>query len=931
MLSNSQMFLLSSVMFLPMPISWKLAIYNFFSASPISHLSPTAFVFLISLGPILTLLFLYFAVKFLLSLTRTVTPLVLVRFRGKPEEKKFLELTFPSDTGKSAYATEQLYTLLHTLARRKDGFLGITFGIKKEHSLEIVSTKNEGIRYILAADLKSVEIIKRSLLSFLPGLKIREIGDYLTSVPALNIGAKDKKDEKVHVGVVELFLSSDFVLPLQNQKILKEHDFISYLTGAMTRLDKDELISFQIVTTPVLAGSHNKAISHMQRLRYSMKKGLPIEPLLATGFSLPLPSFVLFVLSPLVWLFVLAFKFIVSMPALLLDTSGKSALILQTQPKPDLQALLNPYEQELQTVIKEKIGQHLFETSIRVLIIAKSKEELEERAEGLYSSFGPFTSPYQGLTVKRAFPRSYVSKKRLLSFRQRSVSSGLFSRQNPILSTSELSDIYHFPYTDTTKTEDIVKTLSPELPAPLFLKTGKKLDVIFARNNYGNSTTDIGLTDDERARHVYLLGRTGSGKSTIIYHMAKEDIQRGRGIAVIDPHGDLAEALLATVPDERINDLIYFNPFDLKYPIRINLLELPEGLEDDELELEKELVTESVISVFRRIFSKEEYVNAHRIEYILRNTIYTSFAVPDRTLFTIYKLLTNQDFRKKVVNTLDDENLKDFWNNEFGKASSWQIVKMISGVTAKVGRFLYSPTAKRIIEQPKSTISFDEILDQQKILICNLSEGKIGEDTAQVLGLTIIAKIHQAALRRARIESSERKPFYLFVDEFQNFATTSFTRILSGGRKFGLRLTLAEQSSAQQQDRQVVNVILANTGTVICFATASPLDEQMMESQFSPHVSRHDLTNLPKYRFYIKMSATNPEEPFSGETLPIDAKKDTKKIEKIIEASRKNYASVYQKPKPKQIVKVPKKVNQSDRNTKGKKAFKQFIPDDVKN
>ena len=639
-----------------------------------------------------------------------------------------------------------------------------------------------------------------------------------------------------------------------------------------------------------------------------MKKGLPIEPQLVTGFSLPLPSFIIFLLSPLVWLFVLAFKFIVSMPALLLDTSSKSALILQTQPKPDPKLLLNPYEQELQTVVKEKIGQHLFETSIRVLIIAKSKVELESRAEGLYSSFGPFTSPYQGLTVKGTSPRFYVSKRRLLQFRERSMSGRLFGGNNPILSTSELSDVYHFPYTETTKTEDIVKTLSPEFPAPLSLKKGRKLDVVFAKNNYGNSTTYIGLTDDERARHVYLLGRTGSGKSTIIYHMAKEDIQKGRGVAVIDPHGDLAEALLATVPEDRIDDLIYFNPFDLKYPVRINLLELPKELEDDELELEKELVAESVISVFRRIFSKEEYVNAHRIEYILRNTIYTSFAVPDRTLFTIYKLLTNKDFRNKVVNTLDDENLKDFWNNEFGKASSWQIVKMISGVTAKVGRFLYSPTAKRIIEEPKSTINFDQILDQGKILICNLSEGKIGEDTAQVLGLTIIAKIHQAALRKARVDSSERKPFYLFVDEFQNFATTSFTRILSGGRKFGLRLTLAEQSSAQQQDRQVVNVILANTGTVICFATASPLDEQMMESQFSPIVTRHDFTNLPKYRFYIKMSATNPEEPFSGETIPIDVKKDPEKIQKLIEASRKNYASVYIKPKKEKVLKeTPKK------------------------
>ena len=261
--SNSQMFLLSIIMFSPLPMSWKLAIYNFFTHLPLPNLSPMMITILIAAGPILTLLFLYFVIKFIIYVVKVFAPLVLSRFSKKEDDKKFLELTFPSDTSKSAYATEQLYTLLHTLARRKDGFLGITFGIKKEYSLEIVSTKKEGIRFILAADPKSIDIIKRSLLSFLPGLKIAEIGDYLTNVPALNTKQEDAKGKAAHVGVVELTLSSDFALPLQNQKTLDKHDFISYLTGAMTNLDVGELISFQIVTTPVLSGTHNKAISHM--------------------------------------------------------------------------------------------------------------------------------------------------------------------------------------------------------------------------------------------------------------------------------------------------------------------------------------------------------------------------------------------------------------------------------------------------------------------------------------------------------------------------------------------------------------------------------------------------------------------------------------------------------------------------------------------
>ena len=305
----------------------------------------------------------------------------------------------------------------------------------------------------------------------------------------------------------------------------------------------------------------------------------------------------------------------------------------------------------------------------------------------------------------------------------------------------------------------MVTSHSSELPSPLSVKNNSNFDVVFGKNKYDNVETDIGLTDDDRSRHVYAIGQTGSGKTTIIFHMAKDDIQKGRGVAVIDPHGDLAEDLLYSVPENRFNDCIYLNPFDIGHPIGINLLELKEGLNDDELEQEKELVCESVISVFRRIFSKDENTDSHRIEYILRNTIYTAFTVKDATIFTVYDLLNNPKFQESITAKLEDENLKNFWLNEFGKAGKFQAVKMVSGVTAKIGRFLFSPTAKRMLEQPKSTINFDEIISSGKILICNLAEGKLGEDTSQLLGTTIIAKLQQAFMRRVRTPATNRKPF----------------------------------------------------------------------------------------------------------------------------------------------------------------------------
>ena len=224
---------------------------------------------------------------------------------------------------------------------------------------------------------------------------------------------------------------------------------------------------------------------------------------------------------------------------------------------------------------------------------------------------------------------------------------------------------------------------------------------------------------------------------------------------------------------------------------------------------------------------------------------------------------------------------------------------MVGGVTAKIGRLLFSPTAKRILEQHKSTINFDELMNSEKIIICNLSQGKLGEDTSRLLGITIMTKIQQAALKRSNIPENKRTPFYLYVDEFQNFATTSFTKMLSEGRKYKLRVTIAEQTTSQQHDRDIVNVILANVTTVVCFRSANFIDEELMSNQFSPYIDKGEIANLPKYCFYIKVSALVPEEPFSGKTIYIPLIKDTKKIDKLIEASRKNWTKKYQNTKEK--------------------------------
>lgn len=858
-----------------MPSNDLLNLFNTWTSRSIDYFWSDLLPILIAVAIILVV---FIVLSILLTVVRYVT-------NRRNYAKTFLELTFPADTTKSAFATEQLYILLHTRSKRHR-LLEKLLGKKKIYSLELVSTKEGGIRYIIAVAQEEADVIRRSLISFLPGIKIKEIEDYLPE----NI--------EDAVSLVELQLSGDFVLPLLDQKALGEHDPMTYLTGHMTKLAMDELLVFQLVVTPLLPSIHGRMFQRTKELKSRIYDGLNLTPILKKRRTY-MPSVLQATVRAVGWILRGLFKVVISLPSLLFDPNSKSIPIFQTEQGMAKKDAENPYESELGELIKTKIDQHLFETSLRILVVGKTPQAARRRAEELIAAFRPFASSHQSFITRKTYFMSL--RQQLDRLKERRLSSSFFA-QNPILSSSEISDLYHFPHTKTTRTEDLIKSKSQELPAPLVLKNNLSLDVVFGKNSYGNTTSAIGLTDDDRSRHIYMIGQTGSGKSTVMYHMAKDDIAKGRGLAVVDPHGDLVEDLLAVIPESRMNDLVYFNPFDIKHPIGINLLELTPNLDDDEAELEKELVCESVISIFRRVFNKDEHSDAHRIEYVLRNTIYTAFTVKDATIFTVYDLLNDPSFQKPVVSALRDLNLQHFWKNEFGRAGNYQIVKMVSGVTAKIGRFLFSPTAKRILEQPNSTIRFDDILDSGKILLCNLAEGKVGEDTSQLLGTMIIAKIHQAAMRRARQERSIRKPFYLFIDEFQNFATSSFTKLLSGGRKFGLRITIAEQSTAQQSDRNMVNVILANTGTVVCFRTASPIDEELMLAQFAPLIKQGDIGNLPRYSFYMRLAATEPTDPFSGQTLPIDAPKDDAKVGKLLEASRRNHAIIYQKPVPKEPI-----------------------------
>ena len=804
---------------------------------------------------IIVLLVAYYAIKLYLSWREANRPVI------------FLEVVPPSSTEQSSFTTTQLFTSVHGVLRQRSWVLRI-FDVTKSYAFEIVSTKDKGIRYLLRLPADDADIIKKTLISYLSGVQIKEVNDYL-----------DIQSTKGHV--IDIRLTKHFAFPLKKQDNLTEYDPIAYITGTMTKLADDELVAVQVIVLPV-SRTISRVISRLRSL-FLVNKDVLTELRGSNQFGSLFTAVIHFCLQ------------ILLLPIGLLVfvmTGGREGPMLPI-PLFGMKLPDSTYKDIVETQIKNKIDQQLFTVSLRFLTISDSSMSRRTIERGFVAALSPFTNA----GFQRLRPKRYLNIKALKNLMHWLFKLRLHSLTgNLILSTSELADFYHFPYTSTTKTENLSKLYSRELPAPLSLKQKTVCDLYFAKNLYGGTETKIGMTLDERRRHTYILGATGTGKSTMLLSMIQQDIEHNKGLCVIDPHGDLIEQVLSIVTRKRIPEVVYFNPDDISYPMGINLLELTPGLNAEDAVREKEFIAESIISVFHKIYS-DKY-SGPRMEYILRNTIHTAFTVPDATLFTIYKLLINTTFRKSVVRNLTDENLKDFWKYEFAKAGDYQKVKMISPITNKIGRFLFSPTAKRILEQPKSTINFDTILNDGKVLLCNLSKGKIGEDNSSVFGVLIMAKIQLAALKRARMKPEDRKDFYLYVDEFQNFATPAFAQILSEARKYRLGAILAHQTTSQIEEDSLVNVTLANTGTVICFRTANPEDERMILPQFRPYIEQGEIANLPSYHFYMKLGALNPEEPFSGVTIPVHIGYSQNRVNEVVESSRKLYAKPYTIEKP---------------------------------
>ncbi len=532
------------------------------------------------------------------------------------------------------------------------------------------------------------------------------------------------------------------------------------------------------------------------------------------------------------------------------------------------------------SLIQQKIDKRTINTAFKIAVATNDRKKSKLLLENIAASYQAITqSESNSLRLQnRYFFKKYFLKK---------MSKRSF-KASPLLNLSleETATLFHLPSQKLANIHNISwgKKILGEAPERLpIVNQDTPEDIrsnvnVIAETIYKNKNTKYGLLRNDRRRHVYVIGKTGTGKSTLLANMVINDLKHNEGICVIDPHGDLVETLLDFIPKHRINDVIYFDPSDQDRTVQINLFE-------GENVIHRELIASGIISVFQKLYS---YSWGPRLEYILRNCLLTLLKSKEAKLSDVLDLLTNKKFRDDIVEKLDDPILKNFWVNEYNKMQERQRNESIASILNKVGQFVSSPIVRNVVNTNQSSFSIEELMAQGKILLVNLSQGRLGEDNATLLGAMMITKIQLAAMARVNVPEEKRPDFYLYVDEFQNFATDAFIKILSEARKYHLNLTLANQY-IDQIPEEVRNAIFGNCGNIISFVMGAG-DATYFQAEYGGIYTQDDLVNLDKHQIINKITIDNVlSRPFPAYTLPL-AKSSNQNREKVVRNSRERYA-----------------------------------------
>jgi hypothetical protein len=735
-----------------------------------------------------------------------------------------LMLEVPRTNDKKELAAEQMLAALHGILRTKRE-LKLSGTLQEHISLEVAAI-GQRLRFYIWTPKHLQAFVEGQIYAQYPTVQIYE-------------QEEDYAQRQLHHTVIhstELRLTADETIPIKTFPSF-EVDPLAAITATLAKLDKeDEEMWIQIMARPIHDDWHRKGARMVARI----KRG---GGLFGGGSG---ASFAAETLSALL-----------RPPA-----AGEN--------KPPE---ISERDKSRISAIEEKSNKLGYQVKIRLVYAGHDQHTAKLRMQALVGAFKQFnTTNLNGFESKGAT----FSREKQLEYQTR-----FFVDKGFILNIEELASLFHLPHT-TVETPNIVwattKTAEPPSNVPIQV-AGQESDIsLLGVTNFRGSNTVFGLLRADRGRHVYILGQTGTGKSGALELLTLSDIYYDQGFAVIDPHGDYAQHVLNFIPQRRLEDVVYFNPADTAYPIGFNPLEIT----DPSL---KGHISSELVGVLKRLFAESW---GPRLEYILRYSLLALLDYPDSTMLDITRMLTDKKFRANVISHIDDPVVKNFWVTEFASWNDKFASEAVAPVLNKVGAFTANPMIRNIIGQPKSTFNIRKIMDEGKILVVNLSRGLMGEDNAGILGAMMVTKIQLAAMGRADLPQEQRRPFYLYVDEFQNFATDSFATILSEARKYGLNLTVANQYISQMSET-VRSAVFGNVGTIVCFRI-SPDDAPFLQKYFEPQFEAGDLIQQHS-RFFVTTMMINDEKApaFSAKTLNLPVPPDNITA-RIIALSRERYA-----------------------------------------
>ncbi len=691
-------------------------------------------------------------------------------------------------------------------------------------SVEYAALEGEILFYVVVPR-SLVSFVEKQITSFYPDAVIDEVQDY-------NIFTKES-----HTSSTYLLTSQRYFKPLKTYETMKS-DPLNAITNAFSKLAKDEGAAVQIMLRPAKSGWHKKARKEAQKLLNPKKKGIVIW-------------------NPITW-FSAMFTTM---------TYGTALFKLESGEERQTGERVSQMTEELSKTMDMKAGSPGYHAAIRIVTSASSKKKSDEQLENVIGGFNQFSE----IAGNILFRTRYHNHRRLVAdFIRRAPKIPIIRRiRHPrlLLCSLELAGLFHFPSIVYNKVTTIKWQNYKIVPSPKNVPSDSEEagenSVKLGTNVYRGAKKDVYMKFNDRFRHFYIVGQTGTGKSTMMINLAVQDFLNGNGCCVVDPHGSLAEALLPRIPRERANDVIYFNPADTERPIGLNMLE-------GKSEEEKDLIALDAMNMMVKMFGEEIF--GPRIQDYFRNGCLTLMADEDEggAITDLVRLFTDDEWQKYKVTKVANPIVRSFWEKQMAQTGQREKQEMIPYFAAKFGQFTTNTLIRNIVGQVKSAFDFHDVMSQKKLLIMNLSKGLVGDINSQLMGMIIVNKVQVAAMRRQKQSDEERVPFFLYIDEFQNYVTESIESILSEARKYKLGLCMAHQylDQLEKESKLSANVnlkgaVFGNIGTMMFYKIGAQ-DAEYCAKEMAPAFSESDLINLDKYKAVMKLSVdTQPSAPFS--------------------------------------------------------------------